>query len=313
MTLPVFLALLGLVVLWASAFPVIKVGLDGLDVLHLTLVRHLIASACFVPFLALTGQRLVPARRDVLPFILLGSVGIAVYHTALNAGELRVSAGATSLIIASAPAITALLARFFLGERLPLLGWLGSLISFSGIAVIVLGDSAELGFDPYALLILLSAFAAATYLVWQKQFFGRYRAVEVTAFATWGGTVPMLAFLPGLAADASGATGSLLAATYLGVFPSAVAYSLLAFTLSRTAVTLVSAYLYSIPLFALLFSWILLGEVPSLLTILGGAITIAGIVLVNRVKQGAARREGVRTARTLPGAETAAAPHSPHR
>jgi drug/metabolite transporter (DMT)-like permease len=318
MTVPVFFALFGLVVLWASAFPVIKVGLEGLDVLHLTLIRHLIASACFVPFLALTRKRLFPAGRDVLPFILLGTVGIAVYHTALNAGELRVSAGATSLIIAAAPAITALLARFFLGERLPLLGWLGSLVSFCGIAVIVVGDSvlgdaAGLGFDPYALLILLSALAAASYFVWQKPFFKRYRAVEVTAFATWGGTLPMLAFLPGLAADATGSGVSLLAASYLGVFPSAIAYSLLAFALSRTAVSLVSVYLYTIPLFALLFSWLLLGEVPSLLTILGGAITIAGIVLVNRVKQGAAGRPVVRMGSMTPGAGPAAARHSPRR
>lgn len=313
MTVSVFLALFGLVVLWASAFPVIKVGLDGLGVLHLALIRHLIASACFVPFLVLTRGRLLPARRDILPFIMLGTVGIGVYHTALIAGEVRVSAGATSLIIASAPAITALLARFFLGDRLPLLGWVGSLISFCGIGVIVIGDSRAVGFDPYALLILLSALAAAIYFVWQKPFFKRYRAVEVTAFATWGGTLPMLAFLPGLPGDVADSGGALLAAAYLGVFPSAVAYSLLAFALSRTQVTLVSVYLYTIPVFALLFSWMLLGEVPSLLTILGGAITIAGIVLVNVVKQRAQARAALRTERTQPAVEPAVAPHTPPR
>lgn len=310
MTVPVFLALLGLIVLWGSAFPMIKVGLAELEVLHLTLVRHLVASLCFLPFLALTGQRLRPAKRDIPRFILLGSVGIGVYHTALTAGELRVSAGGTSLIIAAAPAITALLARAFLGERLPVLGWLGSLMSFFGIFVIVLGDSAGLSFEPYALLVLLSAFAASVYFVWQKPFHMRYRAVEVTAFATWGATLPMLAFLPGLAADAAGAGASLQAAIYLGVFPSAVAYSLLGFALSRAPVTLVTVYLYLIPLFALFFSWLLLSEVPSLLTLLGGAITIAGIVLVNIVKRRATIQAGVRRASTPPGGAPAAAPHT---
>lgn len=313
MTVPVFLALLGLVTLWASAFPVIKVGLEGLGVLHLTLLRHLVASLCFLPFLALTRHRLFPERRDVLKFILLGSVGIGLYHTALNAGELRVSAGATSLIIASAPAITALLARFFLNDRLPLLGWVGSLISFAGITLIVLGDSATVGFDPYALLVLVSALAAATYFVWQKTFFARYRAPEVTAFATWGGTLPMLAFLPGIGADAADAGVSLLAATYLGVFPSAVAYSLLAFALSRTPVTVVSVYLYAIPVLALIFSWLLLAEVPSLLTLTGGAIAIGGIVLINVVKAEGLRRARLRTGRTPPAAGPAAAPHTPPR
>lgn len=313
MTLPVFLALMGLAVLWGSAFPVIKVGLEGLDVLHLTLLRHLIASFCFVPILALTRQRLFPARGDLLGFILMGSVGIGLYHTALNAGELRVSAGATSLIIAGAPAMAALLARLVHGDKLPLLGWLGSLISFLGIAIIVLGDSASLGFDPFALLVLLSALCAAIFFVWQKKYFARYRAIEVTAFATWGATLPMLAFLPGIVPDLESAGGSLLAALYLGVLPSATAYSLLAFALSRAPVSLVSVYLYTIPVFALFFSWALLGEVPSLLTILGGLIVVAGIVLVNIVKQRAAGRERLRKARTPQGAPPATAPHTPPR
>ena len=313
MNLAVFLALFGLVTLWASAFPVIKLGLDGLGVLHLTLLRHLVASVCFLPFLALTGNRLLPERRDIVPFILLGSVGIGVYHATLNAGELRVSAGATSLIIGAAPAITALLARFFLDDRLPLLGWIGSLVSFAGIVLIVLGDSAAVGFDPYALFVVAAAIAAAIYFVWQKPFFQRYSAPEVTAFATWGGTLPMLAFLPGFLGDAGDAGSALLAAAYLGVFPSAVAYSLLAFALSRTPVTVVSAYLYAVPVLALLFSWLLLGEVPTLMTLVGGAIAIGGIVLVNLVKARGARRARLRTESTPPAVGPAAAPHTPPR
>lgn len=314
--LPVFLALLALVVLWASAFPVIKLGLEGLSVFHLALLRHLVSSLCFLPVLALTRRRLFPMRGDVPAFILLGSIGIGLYHTALNAGELRVSAGATSLIIATAPVITALLARLFLGERLPLLGWAGSLISFVGIAVIVLGDEQALEGGPYALLVLLSALSAAIYFVWQKPFFRRYGPLEVTAFATWGGTLPMLTFLPGLTGDMAGSSHSVLAAVYLGVLPSALAYSLLAFALSRVTVSITTAYLYLIPVFAMLFSWALLGEVPSLLTVLGGVVAIGGLVLVNLAKQQAARRAGtggIRRGRRRSGVGSEAAHHTPNR
>ncbi len=290
MPLPAFLALLGVAVLWGSAFPLIKVGLEGLSVPHLTVARHLVASVAFVPFLLLTGARLRPQVRDVPWFLLLGGTGIFVYHTALNAGELRVSAGATSLIIASAPAITALLARWITGERMPVIGWLGSLTSFAGVALIVLGDSASLRFDPFAGFVLLSAFATSLYFVLQRRMFARYKAVEVTAFVTWGGTVPMLAFLPGLPADLVDAPlRSLLAAGYIGLFPSAVAYSLFAFAQSRAPTTQVTAMLYSVPVFSLTLSWWFLGEVPSLLTILGGAIAIGGIVVVQRARRRAIR------------------------
>src|SRR5690625_4555644 len=233
MNVVVLLALLSLAILWGSAFPVIKVGLEGLGVPHLTLLRHLTASLFLFPVLLLTRQRLLPARRDIAPFILLGSVGIALYHFSLNAGELRVSAGATSLIIAAAPAISALLARFFLGDRLPVLGWVGSGISFAGIVLIVLGDSAGIGFDPYALLVLLSAFCAAVYVVLQKPFLERYSALQVTAFATWGATLPLLIFLPGLPGAMAGAPAAAGAAGHLGIRPSASACSLHALALSR--------------------------------------------------------------------------------
>lgn len=295
MTPAAFIALFFLAILWGSAFPAIKLGLDGFSVPHLTVLRHLVASVCFVPFLLVFRRRLLPDLRDVPIFFLMGFVGIFVYHLALNVGELRVSAGATSLIIATAPAITALLAFLLRGERLPVAGWVGSAVSFFGVVLIVLGDSRELGLDPFALFVLLSAVATSFYFILQKPMFARYRAVEVTAYATWAGTVPMLLFLPGLAgAVASADTPSLLAGVYLGVFPSAVAYTLFAFALSLAPVTLVTAYLYSVPVFSLLFSWWILGEIPTLLTVAGGVIAIGGIAIVNVAKQRVARRERAR-------------------
>jgi drug/metabolite transporter (DMT)-like permease len=290
MPLVALLALLGVAVLWGSAFPMIKLGLEGLSVPQFTLARHLVASAAFLAFLSLRGGRVLPDRRDVGWFLLLGGSGIFVYHTALNAGELRVSAGATSLIIASAPAITALLARWITNERMPVAGWLGSLASFAGVALIALGDADGLRFDPYAGFVLLAAFATSTYFVLQQRMFARYRAVEVTAFVTWGGTVPMLLFLPGLPADLADAPlRSWLASGYTGLFPSAVAYTLFAFAQVRAPVTQVTSLLYSVPVFSLLLSWWWLGEVPSSLTLLGGAVAIGGIAVVQRARRRARR------------------------
>jgi drug/metabolite transporter (DMT)-like permease len=105
----------------------------------------------------------------------------------------------------------------------------------------------------------------------------------------------MLLFLPGLpSALATVDASPLLASVYLGIFPSAIAYTLFAFVLSLAPVTLVTAYLYSVPVFSLLFSWWVLGEVPTLLTLAGGAVAIGGIAIVNLAKQRVARRERVR-------------------
>ncbi|HLU82048.1 MAG TPA: EamA family transporter, partial [Trueperaceae bacterium] len=59
--------------------------------------------------------------------------------------------------------------------------------------------------------------------------------------------------------------------------------------LSKTSATVVTAWLYVVPLFGLLSAWLLLGEVPTGLTIVGGAVAIAGVVILNVAKQRAAR------------------------
>ena len=295
MTVGVTILLVVQMILWGTAFPMIKIALVDLSPPHLTLLRHLVASAAFVPLLLAFRARLLPKRADVPFFMLLGVVGYTVYHLALNFGQTQVSAGAASLIIATAPAITALLAVFMVGERLPLGGWVGSAIAFLGVVLIVLGDSgAGLTFNAYAWLIVLGAVSTSFYAILQRRLFDRYRPIEVAAFATWAGTLPMLAFVPGVVADVAAAgPASLLATLYIGVFPSAVAYTIFAIALSRAPVTMVAAALYMVPVFSLIASWLLVGEVPGPLTVLGGAVAIGGIVLLNVAKQRAVRRSAV--------------------
>jgi len=286
MTWNMFFNLFILATLWGSAFPGIKLGLAGLSAANLTLLRFAVASICFLLFLLLTKKRLWPERRDVSYFFLVGFLGITIYHLALNYGELHVSAGAASLIIATAPAITAVVAFFMLGDRLPPLGWLGFLVSFAGVLLIVLGDSAALRLNPFALLVLLSALVTAFFTVLQKPLFTHYRAVEVIAFATWAGTLPLLVFLPGFFADVADASPSaLLATVYIGVFPAAVAYAQFSYAISKLPVTLATTFLYAVPVFSLFFSWLLLGEVPSPLMLLGGAVALSGIAIVSYAKR----------------------------
>ena len=160
----------------------------------------------------------------------------------------------------------------------------------------MVGDGSSLGFNPFALFILLAAVATAFFTVLQRRMFSRYQPVEVTAFATWAGTVPLLVFLPGLPEAVGQASTSVIWATvYIGVVPSAIAYTLYAFALSKAPANLVTAFLYLVPVSSLSFSWWLLGEVPTALTAVGGGIAIAGIVLVNVAKRRQARKELLRS------------------
>lgn len=307
MTRGTALLLVLLAVLWAAAFPLIKVALEGLSAPHLTLARHVAASLAFLVLMVAMRRPLLPAARDVPALLGLGFLGIFVYHLALNTGEQRVSAGATSLIVATAPLLTAVVATALGRERLPLAGWLGSALGFAGVALIVLGEPGGGGstaaasggpgaaggsaIEPFAGFVLVSAVAAAFFAVLQRPLLARYRPVDLMAFATWAGTLPMLAFLPGFGgAVAAAGTAPLASAALLGVFPSALAYTLFAIALARAPATVVTPYLYLVPVFALILSWWWLGEVPTWVTAVGGAVVVVALAVVHASRRRAAAR-----------------------
>jgi drug/metabolite transporter (DMT)-like permease len=284
------MAIAGVLVLWASAYagiragmritPAGSIGTDGYGPGELALLRFGTASAALALYGLATRMRL-PAPSDLPEIGLAGLLGITIYHVALNFGEVTVQAGAASLLISAAPVFTALLSTLFLQERLTRLGWGGILLAFGGAALIALSGGGGLHFTPGALLILLSAVAAAAYNILSKKGLQRYSALEFTSYAIWAGTLPMLLFLPGLIRQfRMAAPSATFAGVYLGIFPAAIAYVLWNYALSRMSASLLSSFLYLAPVIAIFIAWVWLGEIPALLTILGGTVAILGVILV---------------------------------
>jgi drug/metabolite transporter (DMT)-like permease len=156
-------------------------------------------------------------------------------------------------------------------------------LSFAGAALISLDEGQGLSLDPGAFLILLSAVCVSVYFVFQKPYLRKYGALAFTTYAIWAGTLLSLVYLPGLVAQAAVApAGSTLTMVYLGVFPTAVGYITYAYAFSRMNASVAASFLYLVPVLAYLIAWLWIGETPTALSVLGGAITLCGVVLVNR-------------------------------
>lgn len=162
------------------------------------------------------------------------------------------------------------------------------------------GEGGGIRFSPQALIIIAAAVTSAVYMILQKHYLGRYSALEFTAYSIWFGTVLMLPFGNGLLHTLRGAPiATTLAVIYLGIFPGALAYVAWAYVLSHGAAGRTTTLLYVIPIVAIGIAWIWLGEVPRMISLVGGAIALGGVVLVNAAGKTKLRKEKVIEAATL--------------
>ena len=260
------LAAAGTVLLWASAFPAITVAVRGLGPAGLAVARLAVASAVLALAAPLMGVRR-PKLRDLPLIALCGLAGMTGYQLLLNAGERVVPAGTASLLVATAPVYSSLLAVAFLGERSSRRRWAGSAVALAGTALIAashgLGFGAPSLFNG-ALVVLAAAVLQGVFHTAQKPLLARYTSFEVTAYAMWAGTVFILPWTGSLVQALPHAGGAAIgSAVFLGVAPSAAGFVLWAYAMARMDVGRVTVSLYLVPAAAIGISLAWLGQVPG--------------------------------------------------
>ncbi len=279
----VFAAAAFTVVAWASAFVVIRYVGQDYSAGGLSLGRLIVGSACLSVMMAL-GRRWVPmSRREWGLVALIGVLWFGIYSVALNAGEQHVDAGTAAMLIQLAPILIGVLAGLLLGEGVPRMLVIGGLVAFAGTLLIGVATSngrADIG---GVLLVLLAAVVYAMAVVAQKVVLRRVPGLQVTWLACLVGTLSCLPFLPSLLADLGTASvGATAGIVYLGVVPTAAAFLSWAYALTRSDAGRLGATTYAVPPIAILLGWIFLGEVPALLAVVGGVVSLVGVAIARR-------------------------------
>ncbi|MET7574431.1 DMT family transporter [Streptomyces sp. NPDC005492] len=284
------------VVLWASAFVSIRSAGDAYSPGALALGR-LLAGSLTLGVLCLVRREGWPPRAAWRGIAISGVLWFGVYMVVLNWGEQEVDAGTAALIVNIGPILIALLGSRLLGDAMPPRLLAGMAVSFAGAVTVGLsmsggGGSSVLG----VALCLLAAVAYASGVVAQKPALGQAGALQVTTFGCLIGAVVCLPFAGQLFHQAADAPlSATLNMVYLGVFPTALAFTTWAYALARTTASRMGATTYAVPALVVLMAWMVLGEVPGLLTLAGGVLCLAGVAVARSRPRARAERAGVAT------------------
>lgn len=267
----------------------------GVAPMELAALRSYIAGLILLPFLLVAARRL--RRADVLPIVLFALVGIVLAQGFYYGAISRMDIAVALVIVYTGPLLVAAYQRVFHAERLPLVGYLAMALAVAGVAIAVLAGAGGVG----AISLLGVGFALLTAVCFAGQAIlgarqpttlppmARTGAGMLAAGLIWLPLVPVWTLPFGAVGDAAVFTGRFAleipvgaAVLYAAVFGSVVPYALLIAGLGRIGPGAGSMAGMAEPIVAPLLAWLALGQLLTPLQVVGVALTIACVAIVER-------------------------------
>lgn len=269
------------IVFWSLAYVLTRLALQHFTAFPLAFLRYLIAS-CALAIIAVIAKIKLPSKKDIPWFALAGALGFFFYMIAFNQGQKSVTACTGSVVISTAPVLTALMARIFYKEKMSFVQWLAIAIEFAGVAVLTLMNGV-LSVNAGLLWLFAAALSLSLYNLLLRKLTRTYSALQASAFSIFFGTILLAVFLPASVNEALNAPpAQWFYLIILGVFSSAIAYVSWSRAFAKAKQTSqVSNYMFITPFLTSVFGFIFIDEVPELSTLIGGTIIVFGVFVFN--------------------------------
>lgn len=269
------------VLLWGSSFPFTRIIGDQISAYSLSAIRCILAVIILIIIGKICHIRKPFCKKDLLWFFLSGLLGFSVYFIFFNMGMMTLTSATGSIITAVSPILTAIAVFRLYREKINLVGWVSIFCAFAGVLILIMWNGI-LSINIGVLWMFGVAVVFAGYNVLNRKFSeSGYTAMEIVTYSSVFGAIQMLVFMPGAVTEMIHADFTVnLAALYLGIMPSAIAYFLWSKAIvlaERTSE--VTNYLFVNPLIAAVIGFIMLKEVPDAGTFIGGAVIIVSVVI----------------------------------
>jgi len=278
------LRVLGVTIVWASNFIVVKSALDVLPPVGMSAIRFSIAALILLALLRWREGTIRLPLRDLAGMAVVGVLGFGFYQVLWTTGLLSITAGDSALLIASTPVLTALLAVVAGSDTLTPRKLVGALVSFAGVAVVIGGGQGlALGASLAGeLLTLGAALCWALYTSFGAPILRRHSPLRTTAWAMTAGALFLLPIGGSqlTSVELSDVPPAVWAAVlYSAVLPAALANVIVFQAIKLLGPTRITAFQFLVPAFAVVMAAIFLAEPIRTAQVVGGIVIVAGILV----------------------------------
>jgi drug/metabolite transporter (DMT)-like permease len=283
-----------MVAFWSGNYIVGKIALREFSPLLLAGLRIGFAGVMTLPLYVWERAKRRPGRPPqatslphILQLLVLGLLGVTLNQVFFVVGLSRTSVAHAAILIGLTPIQVLIIAGLRGQERITARKAVGMAIALAGVAVLkafepAAGTGATWLGDFY---ILLTGLCFALFTVFGKEVTAQYSTITMNTYAYVGGAIALLPLTLWEAAHQHLAHVSIvgwLAAIYMALFPSVIAYLIYYHALAHMTASRVSAFSYLQPVFASIMGVVILGETLGAPVIAGGAVILAGVYLAER-------------------------------
>ena len=282
MSIKSFLELLLLAAIWGASFLFMRIAAPVLGPVWLIELRVLIAGLVLLPVLAAAGK-LSELRRYWKPLLILGIINSAMPFTLLAYASVYLPAGLTSILNATTPLFGLVVAFFWLGEKLTPVRIIGFIMGFSGVVVLIgWENSGETGLSFTAVIAaLLASLFYAFGAPFARQKLGAATPLTVTTGSQLAAALFLLPVVPFTAPPSNPPLNVLLVALALAVLSTAFAYIIYFHLIQTAGSSTALTVTYLVPLSAMIWAFIFLGEPITPAMIVGSALILTGTAVAN--------------------------------
>jgi drug/metabolite transporter (DMT)-like permease len=277
-------ALIGVAVVWALNFSVVKVTLEQIDPFSFNALRYTLAAVFLVGAAKYRGFSIRVKREHLLPLIGIGLIGNLCYQMLFIIGIDYTNSANAAVMLGTIPVWVALLSQLFTDEKLNLMKSIGIVLAFTGVGMIIAGGKGALSFETDTfkgdVITLAAAFMWGIYTILSKRYLRFYNSTQYSAFMSVIGVISLgIVGLPFIIKNGLGnvTIGGYMGIIYSGLLSVGLAYLIWNSGIHKIGAVRTAAYQNLVPVLGLIFGILLLNESLTTLQVVGSVSVILGI------------------------------------